>query len=272
MKTTKILVAVIAAALIAPTFQSCKKSNARKIDGDWTVTSYSFTDEGSTSDTNNGVTTTSKYSGKQDFDGTVTTSESVDTDSNGDITTETTTATSYTVDYPAGWWSEDEVYTRTNEHEESYSFSKDGTYTMTLTDTETLLLTSYGGVSVSGQGVITTVTTETANGEWSFLGKNKSAELKANERIALHELSRTSKVLETSSLDSDKYEMTSEEVFTLGDQVWTITESKNKSLIVAVEYEWSDSFTDKETEDGITETESGSWLNTGAGTIEMTQE
>lgn len=155
MKKTLILLFV--AALGAGTMSSCKKSSKGKMTGDWTVSSYTMS--GTTVVAGTGGTTTSW---SDVSDGTTVTSSYTD---NSGVTTITTSTESST-----------------------YSILKDGTYSTTTTTVSTSTLDGLNSsfVLVPMQD-ITTTNVSNASGTWSFVKKNKSADVKTNERVVFNE-------------------------------------------------------------------------------------
>jgi trimeric autotransporter adhesin len=273
MKTTKIFTLALATALFATTIQSCKKSNHKKIDGDWNVTSLSYT--GSEEDT---YTNTSGNTNKQtqeysySFNGSEWdyTMEMTDKDYNGDTNKQKREAsnstgkvkTTYTYIPNSGSTvvnSEEGEYS--SEGTISYSFVKDGTFSYSETKSTTTVDTdeyeySFFGVTVTTTTVTTRVEESSLDrtGEWSFLGKNKAADIKTNERIALTYLKASESVktttttvtttVSTNSVGSttdvntttNVNESDNEYTYTTvgADEIWRITESKKKSLMAEI--------------------------------------
>ena len=149
----KNIIYLIAIFLIAG-FSSCKKTNTRKLTGDWTLSTMDET----TSSTSSGNTTTEVIS----ISGTTVTI--TNTDQSG-------TTTSDGVLNSATW-----------------TISKDGTYSR---DIDLSIDFSGSGFEAS----VNSIMNET--GTWSFVGKNKSAELKANDRVVFNTLSNSN--IETTS-------------------------------------------------------------------------
>jgi hypothetical protein len=310
MKTNKIIVAVVALAIGATAFQSCKPSSKGKIDGEWTVNLMSGSSVSEGTSTQSGVSGTYTNSGTStyNFDGSAISSDAsyTYTDTDNDVST-----SSSVMDAGAGTWTWTDTYNGVSASETgayssevamTYSFVKDGTYSSTDSHTSQIVETETDptGTDDFFQVVTTVVTTtdevssNTTQGEWSFMGKNKSAELKANERIALTYLSATDEITTTETIvttvvdnvsgasttetevevisDDVSYTYTSTDV----DEIWKITESKNKSLKAEFteDYTSSSSSSNANTFDGltITTTSTGTSTVTGTGTIEMTQE
>ena len=264
MKTNKIIVAVVALAIGATAFQSCKPSSKGKIDGEWTVNLMSGSSVSEGTSTQSGVTGTSTNSGTStyNFDGSAMSSDAsyTYTDTDNDVSTSSSVmgAGIWTDTYTYNGVSTSETGAYSSEAAMTYSFVKDGTYSSTDSHTSQIVETETDptGTDDFFQVVTTVVTTtdqvesNTTTGEWSFMGKNKSAELKANERIALTYLSTTSEITTTETIvttvvdnssgasttetevevevDNDEYTYTSTAV----DEIWKITESKKKSLKV----------------------------------------
>ena len=310
MKTNKILVAVVALAIGAAAFQSCKPSSNGKIDGEWTVNLISMTGTATETEVETGVagTYTDESAFSLNFDGSSYsqnyTYESTDPDGwsyAGEVDN----------DAAAGAWTETSTYdgvsvSRTGAYSSeaamTYSFVKDGTYSSTDSHTSQTVETEtdpYGtddffGVTTTVVTTTDEVSSVTTQGEWSFMGKNKSAELKANERIALSylstdELSTTTTTEVTTVVDNTfgltttetevdadtddvSYTFTSSDV----DEIWKITESKKKSLMVEVTADYTSNYSSSNayTFDGTTTTTSysGTENETETGTMEMTQQ
>jgi hypothetical protein len=105
----------------------------------------------------------------------------------------------------------------------AYSFTtdKDGTYTMVTTETQT---TSAGIlIDVAAQ----TTDTETVNGLWSFIGKNKGTELKNKEAVAMTPVSSTS----ASTTDGTTSTGTNSNTGWGSASVMSIDQLKNKEMI-----------------------------------------
>jgi hypothetical protein len=309
MRTNKIIIAVVALAIGATSFQSCKPSSKGKIDGEWTVNLMSeSSDSEGTSTYSSGGTSTNSGTFAGNFDGSAISSESSSsyTDTDNDVQTSSMIydagAGSWTDTYSYNGVSTSETGAYSSEAAMTYSFVKDGTYSSTESYTSQIVETETdpNGTDDFFQVVTTVVTTtdqvesNTTTGAWSFMGKNKSAELKANERIALTYLSGNSESTITTTEvitvvdnisgasttetfidvenDNDDYTYGSTDV----DEIWKITESKNKSLKVefTADYTSSSSSSSSSTSDGTTTTYTSTGTDnvTGSGTIEMTQD
>ncbi|MBL4624505.1 MAG: hypothetical protein JKY42_05135 [Flavobacteriales bacterium] len=311
MKTRKILVAVLALAFIAPAFQSCKPSSKGKIDGEWTVNLLDYSGTSSGTSTVSGVTGSVKNDGTftYDFDGSAISWNTSDTDTDND---NNITIDEQDMDAGVGSWTNTDTYNGVATSETgsyssdatmTYSFVKDGTYSSTETNTTEVVETETDPWGTDDFfGVVTTVVTTTdevsktdKSGEWSFLGKNKSAELKANERIALTYLSAKESITTTvtevttvvdntsgaSTVETEK-DVDSEDVdytytSTGSDEVWRLTESKKKSLKAEITIDSTSSSTSSNanTPDGsstTTTTYTYDGSESATGTIEMTQD
>ena len=308
MKTNKIIIAVVALAIGATAFQSCKPSSKGKIDGEWTVNLKSGSSVSVGTSTQSGVTgtTTNSETSTYNFDGSAMSIDTLlsytDVDNNVSTSSSVMGAGIWTDTYTYNGVSTSETGAYSSEAAITYSFVKDGTYSSTESHTWQIVETE---TDPSGNddffGRITTVETttdqvesNTTTGEWSFMGKNKSAELKANERIALTYLSTTSEITTTetivttvvdnvsgASTTETEVEISSDDVSytytsTAVDEIWKITESKKKSLKVEFteDYTSSSSSSLSSTSGGttITTTSTGTDNVTGTGTMEMTQE
>tara|TARA_B110000438_G_C15659594_1_gene583261 strand:+ start:118 stop:753 length:636 start_codon:yes stop_codon:yes gene_type:complete len=135
----KTIIYLFSILIISAGFSSCKKTNAGKLSGDWTISNFS-----ETTTSNSGDAETVAIAGA------VLTVDDGSTVTTGSVTTAT------------------------------MSFDKEGTWTQDL---------SYN-VDYSGTGFTAIITyTMNRSGTWSFVGKNKSAALKANDRMVLSTLS-----------------------------------------------------------------------------------
>ena len=197
MKKTLILLFV--AALGAGTMSSCNKSNKGKLSGEWTLASLN--------------STSSSTSGNP-----VSTSTAAVTISGSAVTREE----SYTVSGNLNSSTSNGVVNTA-----TWNIEKDGTWTsvMGLTFTDN----SNNGYTETEQSL------ETTSGTWSFVGKNKTADLGKNERV-------TMSTLASSSSNTNTYTPTggspvisnysSSSTYAEGDNAATylITESKKKDL------------------------------------------
>ena len=188
----KTVIYLFSILIVSATLSSCAKTNARKLSGDWTISSLS---DVSTTINNNGTSTTTVT-----INGTTLTVN--DEDPNGsNISTGLVNSASIT-------------------------FEKDGTWSRTLSYT----------IDFSGTGFTASVTNATNDsGTWSFVGKNKSAELKANDRIVLSTLSSTG--VETTSYTmagvTTNEENNSSNTYSEGENTETLlVESSTKSELI----------------------------------------
>ena len=214
MKTNKIIIAVVALAIGATAFQSCKPSSKGKIDGEWTVNLKSGSSVSVGTSTQSGVTgtTTNSETSTYNFDGSAMSIDTLlsytDVDNNVSTSSSVMGAGIWTDTYTYNGVSTSETGAYSSEAAMTYSFVKDGTYSSTESYTSQIVETETDptGTDDFNQVVTTVVTTtdqvesNTTTGEWSFMGKNKSAELKANERIALTYLSTTSEITTTETI------------------------------------------------------------------------
>ena len=212
MKKTLILLFV--AALGAGTMSSCKKSNTGKLSGEWTVASLSETNTNTSGNPSTTSTTTVSST-----DGAAVSIESSSTAANS-----TTTTMNGTVN--TGTW----------------TIEKDGTWSMIMDVTFSGSETGY---------TWTQSELETTTGTWSFVGKDKSAEFKRNDRVIFNTLTSASDYSDSytvtggsavTSTSSDSYSWATGE----NQATYVITESKKKELTL--------------TQDG-----SSSWSDTDAG-------
>ena len=212
MKKTLILLFV--AALGAGTMSSCKKSNTGKLSGEWTVASLSETNTNTSGNPSTTSTTTVSST-----DGAAVSIESSSTAANS-----TTTTMNGTVN--TGTW----------------TIEKDGTWSMIMDVTFSGSETGYTWIQSER---------ETTTGTWSFVGKDKSAEFKRNDRVIFNTLTSASDYSDSytvtggsavTSTSSDSYSWATGE----NQATYVITESKKKELTL--------------TQDG-----SSSWSDTDAG-------
>ena len=208
MKKTLILLFV--AALGAGTMSSCKKSNKGKLSGEWTVASLSETNTNTSGNPSTTSTTTVSST-----DGAAVSIESSSTAANS-----TTTTMNGTVN--TGTW----------------TIEKDGTWSMIMDVTFSGSETGY---------TWTQSERETTTGAWSFVGKDKSAEFKRNDRVIFNTLTSASDYSDSytvtggsavTSTSSDSYSWATGE----NQATYVITESKKKELTLTQEGSstWSD--------------------------------
>ena len=210
MKKTLILLFV--AALGAGTMSSCKKTNKGKMTGEWTVSSYTFTN----TRTEAGLTETWVSTS----DGTNMTSSY--TDANGTTTTDAPVQETMT-----------------------YSILKDGTYSTTTTTVTTSTVDNFITGTVL-QNVTTTDVTNTS-GTWSFVKKNKTADFKTNERIVFNETASdwTSTVVSkntteganaglTEGTSSDDSSSADDPSYSGNSMMFVVTSSKKKELVLSL--------------------------------------
>ena len=206
----KTLILLVVAALGAGTMSSCKKSNKRKLSGEWTMASMSET---STNTSGNPSTTTTTTISSTD--GAAISIVSSSTAAGSATTTSTGAVNSAT-----------------------WTIEKDGTWSMTM---DVTLSGSETGLTWSSSEA------ETTTGTWSFLGKDKSADFKRNDRVVFNTLT-------SASTYTDSYTVTGGSTFTdnssdsyswaTGENqaTYVITESKKKELTLTQDGSstWSD--------------------------------
>ena len=173
---------------------------------------------------------------------TVSSSEStrVRTDVTGGTSETTTTTRAYdgemeisTTVYPASFGIDPGK--DTSSYNVELVFEKDGSYTQTWSTSETVA----GVVSSS---------TYTSEGNWTFLGKSKSGELKKKEAIILSETSSTSNnTFAGSSFTSSD----ASSPFSDGD-ILMIDQLKSKEMIILEDSEYSSKDTDGDTYSSVT--------------------
>lgn len=178
------------------------------------------------------------------------TSESTDTDTPTSGTSSTSTSTT-TIDgttitdvYTSGG---NTTTTTGTVNTATFSINKDGSWTRKLDFTFT------------GTGYTQNSVAETS-GTWSFVKKNKSADLGTNERVLFTTLEEknttTTTISGTSSTSNDNYTYAEGEE----TEVFVVTESKKKSLTMTSEENYSN------TDDN------GTYTSVGTTTINLTQE
>ena len=208
MKKTLILLFV--AALGAGTMSSCKKSNKGKLSGEWTMASMSET---STNTSGNPATTSTTTISSTDGAAVSVVSSST--------AAGTTTTTNTGVVNTATW-----------------TIEKDGTWSMTM---DVTLSGSETGLTWSSSEA------ETTTGTWSFVGKDKSADFKRNDRVVFNTLTSASTYTDSYTVtggstytdnSSDSYSWATGE----NQATYVITESKKKELTLTQEDSstWSD--------------------------------
>lgn len=177
MKTKKLLMALVAVVIMAPSFQSCKKgendpgisfsSRKARVAGEWTVTDMSM--ENTYTDDDGDVSKMeSTYSGSKE---TV-----VSTNSDGDKVTT--------------------VYTYS---ERMITFEKDGNYSESWSRNKTSVAIDYADASITDPPITILedqldggiARTMTKTGTWSFLTADDAAGFKNKERIVINITSQT---------------------------------------------------------------------------------
>ena len=230
MKKTLILLFV--AALGAGTMSSCKKSNKGKLSGEWTMASMSET---STNTSGNPATTSTTTISSTDGAAVSVVSSST--------AAGTTTTTNTGVVNTATW-----------------TIEKDGTWSMTM---DVTLSGSETGLTWSSSEA------ETTTGTWSFVGKDKSADFKRNDRVVFNTLTSASTYTDSYTVtggstytdnSSDSYSWATGE----NQATYVITESKKKELTLTQE----DSSTWSDTDAGGTTSGSSTLMST----MTLTQE
>ena len=180
----KTIIYLFSILVISAGFSSCKKTNANKISGDWTISNFTET------------STSSSGSETVTIDGNV-----ISIDDGSSVTTGSVTSA-------------------------AMSFDKEGTWTQSL---------GYN-VDFSGTGFTAVITYTMENsGTWSFVGKNKSADLKANDRVVLSTLSSITTDVTAYTIAGVTTEdtNTSTETYNEGEETQTLlVESSSKSEFV----------------------------------------
>lgn len=238
MKSRKILLAILAAAFVAPAFQSCKKgendpgltfsSRKGRVEGVWTV-SNSTINNSFTDDDGDTVTQESSYNGS--------TETVVVTNKDGDVFTTTYTYTEWTI-----------------------TFEKDGNYTETWSRNKTQVEADYADPNITDPdptvqvdqldgGIVKTMTKK---GTWSFVGADNAAGYKNKERIVIN-ITEETEVEPQQYFDTQTFELkwateTSTETYGNGEysQVIPITQLKGKEMIFDASFSGSWSYSTTE--------------------------
>ena len=191
----KTLILLFAAALGSGAMSSCSKSNKGKLSGEWTLSSWTVTD-------------TDTYGNPSVTDTDVTTYDA-----------STFTMVSSSTDGSATSTINGTINSAT------WAIEKDGTWTRTRDVTYTITEPTY---SYTAQVIAT------ESGTWSFIGKNKTAELGKNERVAMSVLASTNATTATYTAGgiSTSDTSTGADTYAEGENVETylIIESKSKEL------------------------------------------
>jgi hypothetical protein len=209
-KMKKTLILLFVAALGAGTMSSCKKSNKGKLSGEWTVASMSETDASTSG--NPSVTNTTVVSSTDGAAVSIVSSSTA---------VGSTDATNTGVINAATW-----------------NIEKDGTWSRTMDVTLSGTETGYTWTSSEA---------ETTTGTWSFVGKDKSADFKRNDRVIFNTLTSVSASSDSytvtggnpvPSSSSDSYSWATGE----NQSTYVITESKKKELVLTQDGSstWSD--------------------------------
>ena len=210
LKMKKTFILLFVAALGAGTMSSCKKSNKGKLSGEWTVASISETDASTSG--NPSVTNTTVVSSADGAALSIVSSSSA---------AGSTDATNTGVINAATW-----------------NIEKDGTWSRTMDVTLSGTETGYTWTSSEA---------ETTTGTWSFVGKDKSADFKRNDRVVFNTLTSATGYSDSytvtggsavTSTSSDSYSWQTGE----NQATYVITESKKKELTLTQEGSstWSD--------------------------------
>ncbi len=311
------MLALFGASLLIMT-PSCKKgendpalslkSRKNRLTADWTVSSYmdeststyTYTDDpnndgdllsntwtGSTTFENGAISQTSSSNSTYDGQGfgglTATTNQK---NASGSVVTTTSTQTNSGTTI-----SDTETGAYASSGEWTISFVKDGSFTMTrtmsMTETYTETEDAYDLTMVT-----TNTSTETIEGTWSFVGKNKADEIKNKERINLwyKSISATYTTVESetyvdkdasdffdytnfnytstdTNVDNDTYTDTDP------DETWELDMLKNKEIVAMRSYSSTNSGTSTSSttdSDGVTVTNTNTSNSTHSGTTTLT--
>jgi len=243
--TKKVLALAIVAMMVSPLLQSCGKSSKGKIAGEWTIASMTSTS-----------TTTGDYT-RVDADGDKTEWSDVEVESTTTIEG-TSISTTTTMMYEASDCDGDptnvtDTETESGTGEFKITFEKDGTFE--LTQSFSVDVTAQTNMPEHDGGgycdwtrtdylcpdettcTFTKTVSLTESGTWSFLGKNKSADLKNKERIILSTTNQTITVTfemtQTTTDNSATMTVDQSTTSTASDeyQVWTLETSKKKEMV-----------------------------------------
>lgn len=273
MKTIKItLLAFAAVGLVMPVFNGCKKgeedpamslrSRKGRVAGEWTVTAYESTSdwattysdpntstgdlvksEGTSSETFDGTNVSESNTGKNTYDDGKTTSNSAT--ASGSTITWSYTGTSGTTTSTTGSYS--------NTVTKTYTFEKDGTFTLSSTSNKKVEETDDTNSAYKLVETETDDETVTAEGTWSFIGKDKTNEYKNKERIGIwYSTYNDNTVTENKDTYTDKNpndffdystmsssnKSTDDDKKTVKDtnpdEIWEIVQLKNKEMKVII--------------------------------------
>jgi|GEM_PF-1835163 len=207
----KLIFSALSLALVAGTMTSCGKSSVGKMSNEWNVTSYS--DKSSKTYGNGDVNSDSEIGTATTF--SITSSSTSGGTTNSNVTNGTINENSMTID-------------------------KDGTWKSVRTRTTVETTSPFTGATT----VTTTKETVNSNGTWSFVGKNKTDEFKTNERVVFNTTTVVTATNGTAvttvggTTTTNTGSETESENYKVGEysQIWTITESKAKSLKLSAEF------------------------------------
>lgn len=205
----KLFILGVAASLLIGGISSCKKTSKGKMSNEWTVSTLKSSSTNTDSDGGTSVTDIS-------FDNKTIQEKIVSTSDLGSFTSER----------------EGSVV------EFTYTINKDGSW-------ESVNHVDWINESGALKSVISNKVT--TSGIWNLIGKNKSKDLKANERILFNTLSQDISNVTTITIDgaSESSSTSSKNVYAAGENFTTylIVESKSKELELSKEFDQMRTFT-----------------------------
>lgn len=273
MKTIKnTLLAFAAVALVMPVFNGCKKgeedpglslrSRKGRVAGEWTVSAYESTYDQNTTysdpNTTSGDLTKNEVTGSEKFDGTAVTeaSTSKNTYDDGKTSSNSTTASGTTITWSntgtsGTTTSTTGTYAKTTTN--TYTFEKDGTFKLSSASKKTVEETDDTNSGYKRVETDIDDETVTAEGTWSFIGKDKTNEFKNKERIGIWYATYNSvKLKDSKDTYTDKNANDGWDYATMSgsnkttnddkktakssdpDEIWEIVELKNKEMKVLI--------------------------------------
>lgn len=283
------------------------RSRDGRLAGTWMVMEFTSSDEDMTeySDPDpdfDGNTVENNSNSSVTWDGTnlnmTETSESIDDDGSKSMSETSMTNGTFSVEssYTSGGTtiSSDQEGTYTASWMAEYTFDKDGSFSMT--SSQTIELTIEESNSDFGYDVTTTTSEtedETISGTWAWLGANKVDEIENEERVAIWYADESTSYVEeeeedyTDTDDDDFYDWDDEDNSskdettstwkgndTEPDEIWTLTQLKNKEMKAMVEGSYSSTNVTKysQTSGGTTVSSTSDSESTGSSMAEITFE
>lgn len=258
MKTTKSILMILAAAVVIPALNSCKKgeddpflslkSRKARVTGEWIIDEWEQEASYTSSYTNSGSTTNNSGSNSLKISGTgVTTSETASV-------TDVFGTSNFTSNGNGGATA-------------TMTFEKDGTFSRKLEFKNVNVTSSTGGSSSMTSTFNLTIET---SGTWNFLG-GVEEDYKNKERMILNILEEKTTSSYTSSGDTGNG--TDTQTYANGEytEVWTLTSLKNKEMLMEGTTNNIGSYTDTDNSGGMAYTTSGSSNSSGTMSATLTQ-